>query len=136
MSEIRCHSWKFPDKIATEVNVNELLQRYNFGRNEVDNQVSHIVLFEILIDRMLLILHGSSRILNDIPKHFITNKNESMPASAQQTNLSVGLVVRNYWKKLSQLFALLEHHQVCLFGLSINRNLFLLDSARMNVNVQ
>ena len=47
----RCHSWKFPDKMATDIHVQELLQRYQFGKNDVDNQVSHIVLFEIVIDR-------------------------------------------------------------------------------------
>ena len=47
----RCHSWKFPDRLATDVDIPELLQRYQYGKNEVDNQVSHIVLFEIIIDR-------------------------------------------------------------------------------------
>jgi hypothetical protein len=47
----RCHSWKFPDKIATDIDIKELLQRYQYGKNETDNQVSHIVLFEIIIDR-------------------------------------------------------------------------------------
>ncbi len=47
----RCHSWKFPDKIATDIDINEVLQRYQYGKNEIDNQVSHIVLFEIIIDR-------------------------------------------------------------------------------------
>ena len=37
--------------MATDIDVNELLQRYQHGKNEVDNQVSHIVLFEIIIDR-------------------------------------------------------------------------------------
>ena len=49
----RCHSWKFPDKIATDIDIKELLQRYQHGKNEVDNQVSHIVLFELIIDRFV-----------------------------------------------------------------------------------
>lgn len=50
----RCHSWKFPDKIATDIDIAELLQRYQYGKHEVDNQVSHIVLFEVIIDRFVV----------------------------------------------------------------------------------
>ena len=53
----RCHSWKFPDKIATDIDIDELLKRYQFGKNEVDNQVSHIVLFEMIIDRLVSNIH-------------------------------------------------------------------------------
>jgi hypothetical protein len=55
MFKCRCHSWKFPDKFATDVDINELLERYQYGKNELDNQVSHIVLFEIIIDRYRII---------------------------------------------------------------------------------
>ena len=47
----RCHSWKYPDKLAIDVDINELLERYQYGKSDLDNQVSHIVLFEIIIDR-------------------------------------------------------------------------------------
>ncbi|CAF4296621.1 unnamed protein product, partial [Rotaria magnacalcarata] len=47
---LKCHSWKFPDKLATDIDIKELLERYQHGKNELDNQVSHIVLFEIIID--------------------------------------------------------------------------------------
>ena len=33
------------------MDIPELLQRYQYGKNDVDNQVSHIFLFEIIIDR-------------------------------------------------------------------------------------
>jgi hypothetical protein len=49
--QCRCHSWKFPDKLATDVDIKELLERYQYGKNQLDNQVSHIILFEIIIDR-------------------------------------------------------------------------------------
>ncbi|CAF4645912.1 unnamed protein product [Rotaria sp. Silwood2] len=31
---IKCHSWKFPDKLATDVDINEILERYQYGKND------------------------------------------------------------------------------------------------------
>lgn len=47
----RCYSWKYPDQLATDVHIKEILERYQYSKNELDNQVAHVILFEILIDR-------------------------------------------------------------------------------------
>ncbi|CAF0975911.1 unnamed protein product [Adineta steineri] len=108
---IKCHSWKFPDKIATDIDMKELLQRYQYGKNEVDNQVSHIVLFEIIIDRLLLVLHGSWRYLHEIQTNLLPNSIDLASTANQQSSLSVGLVVKKYWNKLLHLSTVLQQHE-------------------------
>lgn len=109
----------------------ELLQRYQFGKNDVDNQVSHIVLFEMIIDRfvlnsslndrrsfrfisfrLLLVLHGSWRFLNEMQSQLLPHLNDSSIMSNQPTSLSVGLVVKKYWNKLLHLSTLLQQNEV------------------------
>ena len=99
---LRCHSWKYPDRLATDVDIAELLHRYQYGKNAVDNQVSHIVLFELIIDRLLVIFHGSWRYFQTI--------DSTASAVQHPISLSVGLVVKKYWAKLCQLSALLQQH--------------------------
>ena len=126
----RCHSWKFPDKLATDVNIKELLERYRHGKNEVDNQVSHIILFEIIIDRyrvydrkchfntftsfvrLLLVIHGSWHFLHEIQAKILPNTLDPSSTIDQQTCLSIGLVIKKYWTKLVQLFTILQQHEV------------------------
>ena len=48
---IECMSWKFPDKKSCEVDVEELLDLYSFSDDIEDNQVAHIALYELVIDR-------------------------------------------------------------------------------------
>ncbi|UJR36580.1 hypothetical protein I4U23_029299 [Adineta vaga] len=108
---IKCHSWKFPDKIATDIDIKELLQRYQHGKHEVDNQVSHIVLFEIIIDRLLLVLHGSWRYLHEMQTTLLPNTIDSSSTVTQHSNLSVGLVVKKYWNKLLHLSVVLQQHE-------------------------
>lgn len=55
----RCYSWKFPDQLATDVQIKDLLERYQFSKNELDNQVAHVILFEILIDRFVFLSFSS-----------------------------------------------------------------------------
>lgn len=44
-------SWKYPDKKSNEVNISDLLELYDFSEDEEDNQVAHIVLLELVVDR-------------------------------------------------------------------------------------
>ena len=44
-------SWKYPDKAANNVNVDELLEIYVYTDDEEERQVAHIVLLEMVIDR-------------------------------------------------------------------------------------
>lgn len=48
---VRSPSWKYPDKISSELDIGELLERYSFSNNDDHCKLSHIILFELLIDR-------------------------------------------------------------------------------------
>lgn len=47
-------SWKFPDKQSADLNVEELLDLYSYSDDAEDNQVAHIALYELIIDRYML----------------------------------------------------------------------------------
>lgn len=48
---VQSPSWKYPDKIACELDIEELLERYSYSNDEDHCKLSHIILFELLIDR-------------------------------------------------------------------------------------
>lgn len=48
---VQSPSWKYPDKIACELDIEELLERYSHSNDEDHCKLSHIILFELLIDR-------------------------------------------------------------------------------------
>lgn len=47
-------SWKFPDKQSADLNIEELLDLYSYSDDAEDNQVAHIALYELVIDRYRL----------------------------------------------------------------------------------
>ena len=52
-------SWKYPDKISSDVNIVELLDIYNYNEEEEEEcQVAHIVLLELIVDRWVWSLSG------------------------------------------------------------------------------
>ena len=49
----RVKSWKFPDKSICDIDVREILQHYSYSIDDDEsNQMAHIVLLEMLIDRL------------------------------------------------------------------------------------
>ena len=44
-------SWKFPTRNATDLNINEMLEDYSYCNDVDSNILSHIILFELVIDR-------------------------------------------------------------------------------------
>jgi len=44
-------SWKYPDKMSTDVNIAELLENHVYSEDEEDRQIAHVVLMELVIDR-------------------------------------------------------------------------------------
>ena len=48
---VRSPSWKYPDKISSELDIGELLERYSYSNDDDHCKLSHIILFELLIDR-------------------------------------------------------------------------------------
>ena len=58
VGHIRSLSWKYPDKIASELNMDELLERYSYSSDNDHCKLSHIILFELLIDRYTMSIIG------------------------------------------------------------------------------
>lgn len=88
--------------------IQELLNRFQFSDDEVDNQMAHYSLLELIIDRLLLLifLSGSSidSLLTDT-ESTTTRKASNSKAS----HVSGGLAVKKYWNKLTQLMSALRH---------------------------
>uniref|UniRef100_A0AAQ4PWM8 Coiled-coil domain containing 157 n=2 Tax=Gasterosteus aculeatus aculeatus TaxID=481459 RepID=A0AAQ4PWM8_GASAC len=94
---VRFSSWKFPDKLSCNLDMVALLEQYDFVDGEDEfNQHSHIVLLELVIDRLLLLQQSFNAY---VEKMRWSHRREH---SQQRGCLSVGLVVRNYWSNLVQ----------------------------------
>ena len=44
-------SWKYPDKLSCDVNIEESLKLYTYSEDPEESQVAHIVLIELVVDR-------------------------------------------------------------------------------------
>lgn len=53
MGPVQCTSWKFPDKQASVLDIEDLLDLYSYSDDEEERQVAHIALYELLIDRLV-----------------------------------------------------------------------------------
>nr|XP_019961000.1 PREDICTED: coiled-coil domain-containing protein 157 [Paralichthys olivaceus] len=99
---LRVPSWKFPDKLSCNLDMVALLGQYDFVDGESEfNQHSHIVLLELVIDRLLLLLQSSSSYVEQLR---CSHRREQ---TQQKRCLSVGLVVRNYWSNLVDFASLM-----------------------------
>lgn len=49
---VQSPSWKYPDKIAADLDLTDLLEVYDWSEDEEERQVAHISLLELLIDRL------------------------------------------------------------------------------------
>lgn len=90
---VRVASWKFPDKLSCNLDMVALLEQYDYIDGEDGfNQHSHIVLLELVIDRLLLLLQSFNI--------FVEQLQNSRNPSQEKGFTSLGLVVRNYWSNL------------------------------------
>lgn len=46
-------SWKFPSKKAIELDIAEMLEDYSYCKDDDSNRLSHIIMFELVIDRLV-----------------------------------------------------------------------------------
>ncbi|KAJ7994131.1 hypothetical protein DPEC_G00262730 [Dallia pectoralis] len=96
---VRFPSWKFPDKLSCNLDLVSLLDQYDYVDGEEDfNQHAHLVLMELVIDRLLLLLQSFNAHVEQL--RVGQNKEHIQP---KVPCVSIGLVVRHYWKNLIQL---------------------------------
>ncbi|XP_054749412.2 coiled-coil domain-containing protein 157-like [Lytechinus pictus] len=97
---VRYPSWKFPDKVSSDIEIDELLEDYKFSEDEEDNQVAHVMLFELVIDRMVLLLQSFTRFVEQLIQGSVGRPPTATPMGTQ---MSIGLVVKKFWNKIVQL---------------------------------
>ena len=44
-------SWKYPDKLSTDVSIPDLLETHVYSEDDEERQIAHVVLLELVIDR-------------------------------------------------------------------------------------
>ncbi|XP_063050221.1 coiled-coil domain-containing protein 157 [Engraulis encrasicolus] len=97
---VKCPSWKFPDKLSCNLDLVLLLEKYDFAEGEDEfNQHTHIVLLELVIDRLMLLLQSFSAHIDII----LGGKGKCSGTSQTALSVSIGPVVANFWNNLVQL---------------------------------
>lgn len=94
---VRSPSWKYPDKISCELDIDDLLERYSYSNDDDHCKLSHIILFELLIDRLVLLLQGMAQYSDQLLTSY-----DGRPGSGKilGSAMSVGLVAKKFWNKL------------------------------------
>ena len=60
-------SWKYPSKAASTLDISELIEDYSWcADDEESNRLSHIVLFELIIDRFCLLLQCMGELFTSV----------------------------------------------------------------------
>ncbi|NXP18957.1 CC157 protein, partial [Scytalopus superciliaris] len=111
---VRFPSWKFPDKVSCELDMSLLLQRYRHSESEPEfSQHSHVVLLELLIDRLLLLLQSFTGYAETVLSGCTVP-----PARGPAPGMSAGLTARTFWSTMLRLGALCQQlqHQVGQLG--------------------
>ncbi|XP_057627175.1 coiled-coil domain-containing protein 157 isoform X2 [Chionomys nivalis] len=96
---VRFPSWKFPDRVACDLDMVALLEHYDHVPGDPEfTQLSHAVLLELVIDRLLLLLQSCASYLENL------SLDQMMPpARVAGPCMSVGLTVRRFWNNLLRL---------------------------------
>ncbi|XP_077806187.1 coiled-coil domain-containing protein 157 isoform X3 [Macaca mulatta] len=96
---VRFPSWKFPDCMACDLDMVALLEHYDHVPGDPEfTQLSHVVLLELVIDRLLLLLQSCMSYLENLG-----SEQMMPPARATGPCMSVGLTVRRFWDSLLKL---------------------------------
>ncbi|XP_069789498.1 coiled-coil domain-containing protein 157 isoform X2 [Narcine bancroftii] len=99
---VRYPSWKFPDKTSCDLDLVSLLDRFDYMEDDAEfTQHSHVVLFELVIDRLVLLLQSVTHYVDSMIKDW------SIPISKSVCpSMSVGLVVKKFWNNMLKLSSL------------------------------
>ncbi|NXQ11727.1 CC157 protein, partial [Peucedramus taeniatus] len=98
---VRFPSWKFPDKVSCELDIAALLQRYRHSDSEPEfSQHAHVVLLELLIDRLLLLLQSFTGYAEAV-----LSGRAVPPARGPGRCMSAGLTARTFWSTMLKLGA-------------------------------
>ncbi|NWV97560.1 CC157 protein, partial [Machaerirhynchus nigripectus] len=98
---VRFPSWKFPDKVSCDLDMSVLLQRYRHSDSDpVFSQHAHVVLLELVIDRLLLLLQSFTGYAE-----MVLSGRAVPPARGLGPCMSAGLTARTFWSTMLKLGA-------------------------------
>ncbi|NXE43112.1 CC157 protein, partial [Ptilorrhoa leucosticta] len=98
---VRFPSWKFPDKVSCDLDMSVLLQRYRHSDSDpVFSQHAHVVLLELVIDRLLLLLQSFTGYAETV-----LSGRAVPPARGLGPCMSAGLTARTFWSTMLKLGA-------------------------------
>uniref|UniRef100_A0A670KIF3 Coiled-coil domain containing 157 n=2 Tax=Podarcis muralis TaxID=64176 RepID=A0A670KIF3_PODMU len=101
---VRYPSWKFPDKLSCDLDLVALLEHYDFAQNDPEfTHHSHVVLLELVIDRLLLLLQSFTRYTENL-----TSEQAVPPSRTTGPCMSIGLAVKKYWNSMLKLGSLYQ----------------------------
>lgn len=101
---LRVPSWKFPDRVACDLDMVALLEHYDHVPGDPEfTQLSHAVLLELVIDRLLLLLQSCASYLESLGL-----EETAPPGRGVGPCVSVGLTARRFWSSLLRLGALCQ----------------------------
>ncbi|XP_064530631.1 coiled-coil domain-containing protein 157 isoform X3 [Pseudopipra pipra] len=104
---VRFPSWKFPDKVSCDLDMSLLLQQYRHSESEPEfSQHSHVVLLELLIDRLLLLLQSFTGYAE-----MVLCGRAVPPARGPGPCMSAGLTARRFWSTMLRLGAFCQELQ-------------------------
>ncbi|OXB65889.1 hypothetical protein ASZ78_008583 [Callipepla squamata] len=103
----RFPSWKFPNKVSCELDLVALLERYGHTEGDPEfSQHAHVVLLELVIDRLLLLLQSFTGYAENL-----LSERAVPPVEAVGPCMSAGLTVRRYWHSMLRLGACYQQLQ-------------------------
>ncbi|NWW61792.1 CC157 protein, partial [Ifrita kowaldi] len=98
---VRFPSWKFPDKVSCDLDMSVLLHRYRHSDSDpVFSQHAHVVLLELVIDRLLLLLQSFTGYVE-----MVLSGRAVPPARGLGPCMSAGLTARTFWSTMLELGA-------------------------------
>jgi len=103
---VNFQSWKFPDKLSIDVEVSAILELcvHDEGCDE-DNQICHITLYDLLIDRLLLLLQCFI-CFNE--KACRSDCSSDLKSSDHNQSISVGSTAKKSWFYIKQMSSCLQ----------------------------
>ncbi|KAM6403762.1 coiled-coil domain-containing protein 157 [Rhynochetos jubatus] len=101
---VRFPSWKFPHQVSCELDVAALLEQYCYAEKDPEfTQHSHVVLLELVIDRLLLLLQSFTGYAENL-----LGEQAMSPAKAVGPCTSAGLTARKYCRSMLKLGAIYQ----------------------------
>ncbi|NWR81421.1 CC157 protein, partial [Centropus unirufus] len=127
---VRSPSWKFPDKVSCELDLAALLEHYGYDQKDPEfSQHSHVVLLELVVDRLLLLLQSFTAYAENV-----LSERAVPPARAVGPCMSAGLTARRYWCSMLKLGA--SHQQLLAEKKACRKDIPALQSPRQAGNAE